>query len=285
MLILKLANLFRKAVLIVAAVAFGCSAFLLVSRYRDDQVIKSAVSGHIRSIPGTGIFIEELNSWVYQNKGFRKNNGFFLVRALGPTPRQVLEEGGDCADKSRLLSTILRLYGIESTLVTLWGCERCGPTHVVVEARYNQGWMVADPVFDLVFPSGDFTYYGLRELRRNPALLIGRLNQSIRQKGHRGKIANYDWRFESYAWAKYINWDKYDWSRKLASVLARFDLDLYRMRRPAFLEDPKLILSGIAAAAGTTILLLWHLIARLSAKWRASPKTEGEAPFAGSGLN
>jgi hypothetical protein len=253
----KITTLLQHGFLLVGLLALGVSAFFLSSWYRDEQIIREAVAEHILSRPGTGVFVEEITSWVFQNKGFAKNDGYFLLKSLGPTPKQVLDKGGDCADKSRLLSTILRQYGVDSTLVTLYACEGCGPTHIVVEARYDKGWMVADPVFDMVFPKQEFSYYNVGELKENPALLPNRLDELVQSRGARHPVKQYRRADESYNWAQYFNWDKFSWSAALAKLLSGFGIDLYHLRRPNFLEDPKLFLALVSGAIGVAGLLGW----------------------------
>lgn len=95
----KITTLLQHGFLLVGLLALGVSAFFLSSWYRDEQIIRDAVAEHILSRPGTWVFVEEITSWVFQNKGFAKNDGYFLLKSLGPTPKQVLDKGGDCADK------------------------------------------------------------------------------------------------------------------------------------------------------------------------------------------
>lgn len=274
---MKVINILKLGFLIVAVLAFGGSSIFLAGWFQDEQALREAVSGRFISKPGSGIFIEEVTGWVFQNQGFRKNRGYFLFKSLGPTPKQVLDGGGDCADKSRLLSTILRLFGVESTLVTLYACAECGPTHVVVEARYDRGWMVADPVFDMVFPSDELSYYGVSDLKSDPSLLINRLDHLTQVRGYRHPVRVYRRSTETYGWARYINWTKLPWSKNFASVLARFDLDLHQFRRPYFLEDPKLLLSVMSGLAGIGAAMLWVIIrfwaSRLTENQPAGPLT------------
>ncbi|MGA7864608.1 MAG: transglutaminase-like domain-containing protein, partial [Stellaceae bacterium] len=75
--------------------------------------------------------IRAINDWVYQNKGFAKNNHYFIVPALGPTPVQVLEFGGDCSDKSRLVAAMLKELNVGAGLVMLSPCPNCGFIHTV----------------------------------------------------------------------------------------------------------------------------------------------------------
>jgi hypothetical protein len=80
--------------------------------------------------------ISAINHWVYRNQGFAKNDRFFLVPALGPTPNQVLASGGDCGDKSRLVSGDRRLM---VGLRTDFPCQDCGQSTVVRRIRRTHG--------------------------------------------------------------------------------------------------------------------------------------------------
>lgn len=243
----------------------GISVYALVDRYLDDRVLRESLAGQIISKPGTGLFIEEMNSWVYAQRGFRKNDHYFLWKGLGPTPRQVFEYGGDCADKSRLLSHLLHLNDVDSSLVTLFGCAGCGPTHVVVEARYQHGWMVADPVFDLVFPDDEFTYHGVDDLRRNPEILPRRLAELRQTPGRSAKIVHYRRERETYDHARHLNWEKFPWSRAVAAGLRRIGIDPERLRRPQLLEDPQLLVGITFAAAAGLSGALYQLLRRRAA--------------------
>ncbi|MBV8507171.1 MAG: transglutaminase domain-containing protein, partial [Alphaproteobacteria bacterium] len=108
--------------------------------------------------------IRAINDWVYQNKGFGKNNHYFIVPALGPTPIQVLEFGGDCSDKSRLVAAMLNELNLDAGLVMVSSCPNCGFIHTVVEAQYERGRMVVDPIWDVDYPTTDDRFLGVRDL-------------------------------------------------------------------------------------------------------------------------
>jgi|SRR5713101_9766899 len=82
-----------------------------------------------------------------------ENDSYFLsplFRFLRPAPPQVVEKGGVCGDRSRLLIALLRLRGIHSSKQALYNGQG-QPTHCVVEADVESGKMVADPLFGLRF--------------------------------------------------------------------------------------------------------------------------------------
>jgi hypothetical protein len=242
------------------------SAYFWAGMLKDNKDIQAAVTNKFHASPGTGQFIQEVNSWVYHNKGFKFNSDYYLFKALGATPKQVLEGGGDCSNKSRLLSAILNIYGIKSTLLVLYGCELCGAVHTVVEAQYDKGWMISDPVFDLVFPNTKGGFYGFKDLKQDIGILPSRLNQLIQERGSANKIFYYRRYDETYEWAKYINWEKNYFTMKIASALNAIGINPTEVRRPYFLEDPKLLLSLASLALSIAfgcLFLISHLILKI----------------------
>ena len=226
----------------VSLAAFVCAALLLTSIKLDERKLDQAIAGQLTSPPNTGAFVEELNHWVYNNQGFAKNRGYFLIKKLGATPVQVLESGGDCSDKSRLLAALLKRFGMDSTLVMLYACEGCEAAHTIVETRYEGGRMAADPVFDIVFPAGNGRFYGVKELKQDPSIMISRLDELVAQRGSDNKVAFYKRETESYSWPKTINWEKNGVLLKVAALIEKGGHDPSLVMRPHFLEDPKLFL-------------------------------------------
>jgi len=235
---------------LVSLAAFVCAALLLISIKLDERRLDQAVAGQLASTPNTGAFVEELNHWVYNNQGFAKNRGYFLIKKLGPTPVQVLEAGGDCSDKSRLLAALLKRFGMDSTLVMLHASEGGTATHTIVEARYDGGRMAADPVFDIVFPADNGRYLGVKELKKDPSILISRLDELKAQRGSDNKIAFYERDTESYSWPKTINWEKNGVLQKVAALIEKSGHDPSLVMRPHFMEDPKLFLLYLSLLFG-----------------------------------
>lgn len=241
-------------------VSFLCAALLAISIELDGRALDKAIAGQITASSNSGELVKELNNWVYNNKGFAKNKNYFMFKSLGPTPVQVLESGGDCSDKSRLLSALLKRQGVDSTLVMLYECEGCEPTHTVVEARYDKGRMAADPVYDVVFPAENGKFYGVEDLRADPSKLTARLDELEAERTLADKIAAYKRDIESYSWPKTINWDKNVILQKMAALIEMGGTDPFLVMRPYFLEDPKLFLMylslflGITTGAGALIL-------------------------------
>lgn len=253
---------------LLAAIAllFASAALLLFISWRvDNAVIVDAVRPLFSDEIDQRQLVAQLNSWVYYKGGFARNQHTFLIPELGPTPRQIFNHGGDCADKSRLLASILDEIGINSTLVMLYKCQGCPPAHTVVEARTKDGPIVVDPVYDISFPRPEGGYYGLDELRTDGSILIKRLAELRAERGPFDKINGYRNIGDGshYHYPKSVNFERNRFTQTLESLISPFVDNPQLMTRPRFLEDPKLFLTltafGIAAFFAVLALLTYWL--------------------------
>jgi hypothetical protein len=133
-----------RSIAIFAVIPAACAVGIWLSWVNDNAILRENAVAVTAGLSSDSTKISAINHWVYLNQGFTKNERFFLVPALGPTPNQVLESGGDCGDKSRLVSAMLWQLRINSGLAQIFPCRDCGPIHVVVEAEYEAGRMVVD---------------------------------------------------------------------------------------------------------------------------------------------
>lgn len=257
--------------LAAALFAIGC-----YWSYRHDQGRLAAIAAQVAAVSSAQ---DEqaiaLLHWVYNNHGFEKNQGAFLWSKLGPTPIDVLERGGDCADKSRLLSAMLREIDIPSTLAMCFDAHGL-PTHVVVEARLADGRrMVLDPIWDLHFPKAEpGQHYGLLDLRRDPEILFRRLEVVTAEAPPDAKIRRYNRAQDVYDRVTTINWDKNALLRWIGDRLAGdAPGDVYGIPRPTVLEEPKLFFAVFGAGATLTFLALYGLLAWRSRRYFSSRYT------------
>lgn len=236
---------------------------LYVAVLRDDAVLREQAETVTRDLASTEAKLAALNDWVYHNQGFKKNDQYFLWSRLGPTPNQVLASGGDCADKSRLLSRMLTQIGIESSLVMQYPCEGCEPVHTVVYARTGARITPADPVYNITFPDGQGGLLDIHTLKANKQLLNDRLTQLVAERGAQDKIAFYDAPTHHFEHATTLNWDKNAVLRGVAGLLRLAGYEPSLVFRPQFLEHPKLALSLASLLAGLGFgLMAWLLRAR-----------------------
>jgi hypothetical protein len=221
----------------------------------DNAVLQEKAVAVTAGLTSAATKISAISHWVYRNQGFGKNHRFFLIPALGPTPTQVLESGGDCADKSKLVSAMLWQLGIASGLAQIFPCENCGPIHVFVEAEYEYGRMVVDPLWDVNYPTADGKFLGIQELAGTSR---GRehVAELQRQRGIAGKIQNMPQADANFDFARAVNWQKNAFTRALADGLRLLGYAPESLLRPHFLEDPNLAITlFLFAVAGILVFL------------------------------
>lgn len=196
------------------------------------------------------------------------NSSYFLLpifSVLRPMPRQVLEQGGDCSDRSRLVIRMLRLHGIDASKWALYTKEMKS-VHAVVELEAETGKMVADPLYGLWFPRSSGGYYSIRDLRQSPYILSDRI-QSLVEQGKRPGTSNlrkYPIDDYSYAYAKTINWEKWvvTWPLyKALSVIMGPSID--NLQRPVFVEAPQIMVMLIAAISQGGLIVTYLVLVRV----------------------
>jgi hypothetical protein len=240
----------------LAAIPMAGAIGVWSSWERDNAVLQQQAVAVTAGLRSNGAKISAISHWVYHNKGFERNRRFFLIPKLGPTPVQVLESGGDCADKSRLVSAMLWQIGIASGLAQIFPCENCDPIHAFVEAEYEYGRMVVDPIWDVDYSTADGKFLGIRELAGTSR---GRdhLAELQRQRPITDKIHYMPASDATYDFARAVNWQKNGLTRVAAKGLRLLGYAPENWLRPHFLEDPKL-------AIALVLLVVAGLLAMLS---------------------
>ena len=255
--------------MVLSAILIACAVAIWVSWLNDNAVLRDKAIAVTNGLTTVSAKIIAINQWVYRNQGFAPNKRYFLIPALGPTPVQVLQSGGECEDKARLVSAMLRQLGINSGLVQIFPCEDCGPIHTVVEAEYETGRMVVDPIWNVAYPSGDGKFLSIHDLAGNSR---GRKHiydlQALRGAGD--KIQFMPDADATFDYARAVNWQKNALSRTAAFGFRMLGYDPEHMLRPRFLEDPKLALSlfflTIAGVLVITKLILFIIFPRASSR-------------------
>jgi len=222
----------------------------------DNAVLQEEAVAVTAGLTTAGAKISAISHWVYRNQGFGKNDRFFLTPALGPTPIQVLESGGDCADKSKLVSAMLWQLGIASGLAQIFPCENCGPVHVFVEAEYESGRMVVDPLWDVDYPTADGKFLGVQELAGTSRGREHFAELRLR-RGMGDKIQYMPEADATYDFARAVNWQKNAFAGAVADGLRLLGYAPEHLLRPHFLEDPKLAITLLLfAVAGVLVFLI-----------------------------
>ena len=153
-----------EAIALSAALPLILALAAWLSWTADNTVLRRQAEMVTSGLTSASARIRAVSDWVYHHRGFAKNHRFFTIPALGPTPIDVLAAGGDCADKSRLVSAMLRQLGIDFGPGHDRAMFRRTPIHTVVEAEYENGRMVVDPVWDVDYPAADGRFLGVRDL-------------------------------------------------------------------------------------------------------------------------
>ena len=225
---------------------------LSMSWDNDNAVLRQKAMEVTAGLDRDSARIIAINDWVYHNQGSGKNEGYFLIPALGPTPLQVLASGGDCADKSRLVAAMLDELSIKAGLMMISTCPGCGWIHTFVEAQYESGRMVVDPIWHVHYPAGNGKFLGVRELSGTD---LGRRRvvelQQIR--GVDDKIARMPLTEATFDYAAAINWKKTQLTRTVKEVLQYLGYEPESIFRPRLLEDPKLTLIVMSDVFGILV--------------------------------
>src|SRR6266436_2604067 len=244
----------RNLIIFAAAIPLMCAISLYFNWQQDNAVLRKealAITAHLDSDSAR---IRAVNDWVYHNKGFEKNDQYFIVSALGPTPIQVMAQGGYCAEKSRLVAAMLNSIGIDAGLVMISPCLYCEFIHTVVEARYEGGRMVVDPTWDVDYPTGDGRFLGVTDLSGT-----NRGQERVAELRHpraaTDKIQNMPAADAAFEYAVAMNWDKNLVTRSVAATLRLMGYQPETLLRPRLLEDPKLFLISFLLGVATTMAL------------------------------
>ena len=235
----------------IGAIPLLCAIGVFFTRHQDEVVLRLRAEAITKDLNTDSARIRAINDWVFHNKGFAKNERYFIVAALGPTPIQVMEQGGECGDKSRLVAAMLDTLGIDAGLVMIAPCQHCGFIHTVVEAQYEAGRMVVDPTWDVDYPTGDGRFLGVRDLAGT-----NRGRERVTELRHQRltteKIVNMPDDDATFDYAVAMNWDRNVATRTVAVTLQLTGYQPETFVRPRLLEDPKLLLMylliGMAAA-------------------------------------
>lgn len=247
-------NLRAMSVLSMTTAAALCATLLV-----DRTELRATASDVTTGCRDDADRVLALLHWVHAHHGTTRNPSHFVWPKLRATPVQVLGRGGDCADKSRLLAAMIRELGMRATPAMCFDKPGGTPVHTVVDVTLADGsTMLVDPSFELSFPRGDApagsrgqgAYFGLADLRRDPGLLIERLNRLRAERPWPALVHFYDEKRIGYTGAATINWDKNFAVRAVGDMIENVMGErLYSLPRPWFLEEPK---AFVALAIVTT---------------------------------
>lgn len=236
-------------VMLVLIIILTLIDIVLIVKYRDDNKYLLNLSGQIVSsqdIPSEKTI--KFMKYIREEVPDKRNTSFFLLpvlRFLRPTARQAAENGGDCADSSRLLIRLLRLNNIQASKVALYDKQQA-PQHAVVQVNIeNNQKMVVDPYFGIYFPKKNAgKYYSLDDIKNTESILHDRVTALVDQgEQHRPLLSRYPFAQYTYAQPRTINWDK-SFLLKIIYQITKFFIGerVDEIKRPYFVESPALML-------------------------------------------
>ena len=197
---------------------------------------------------------------------------------LRPSAYEVYLHGGPCSGRSRLLAELLELQGIPAHKLYLYNplglaLLKDSPrawVHVVVEAKIGDRWVVADPLFNLVFRRTDGQLATAQDLSRDPTLL--------RQWRLRANERYDNWEDALYT---YHDLRRFPWfvvpgigegiRAVLVSAMSAPQVDSWAT--PPWLERPPLTIAALSWAGAALIGL-----ALVPWPWARRPRRETPAP-------
>ncbi len=195
---------------------------------------------------------DQLASYVKQNRSAITvgvpapsafdQSGFF--GSLGLTPAEVLERGGPCASKSRLMTTLMHLQGLDAHRLQLYD-EDANVVHSVVEIEVEGGsWMVGDPLYGLYFPRPEGGFYTAAELGADHEIVRMRIDVMMANgtfpKTWRRYDDNYTYQYASPRLAWLPNSPLRRVLYEITELLVGEERML-RAKRPYFMERPALM--------------------------------------------
>jgi hypothetical protein len=150
--------------------------------------------------------------------------------------------------------------------------------HAVVEADVESGKMVVDPLFGLWFPKPRGGYYSIRELKQGPNILGQRIAE-LREQGIQPGTDRLDlYPLDQYVYtsARTINWSKNAVLRIIYRILhGLLGERTNELDRPAFVEEPPLMVIYGMAALQLALLLVWMYLTRMARKSVARIQSDG----------
>jgi hypothetical protein len=260
---------FIASVILFIAVSVGCEA-MLATKYESDRAFLQSVVTLDEHRPASEKVVSLVGFLKMRVRVAHSLDQSFVpgLSFLRPTARQVIEDGGDCADRARLLIVLLRAHGVEAHKVALY--DTAGePDHAVVEAQTEEGPMAVDALYSMYFPRESGGFYSIAEIARNESIVTARLAEMRRadrafEAYPLGRYI-YDWQ-----WPRTINWDKTWWMHASYRVLrVAIGPSVDRMPRPYLVEEPVLMaICAVFVLQG--IVLAWLMMIALTERRRRS---------------
>lgn len=249
----------------VGVCLFG-GAYCVVSYSVDTRALHDLAQLLTRNEPSPDRQALALMHYVHRSGGTRQNPHWFGWPGWRATSMQVVETGGDCADKARLLVALLHGVGLTATSALCFDADNGSPAHTLVEAKLPGGVrMILDPAFDLHFPRPGGGYYGVSELRGDPDIVERRVQEHRGLRDAHRRSQDYYLRARAdYSSVSTFHWNRGPVTRGILTMLRPvLGERVYSLYRPLWIEEPKLKAAVVCITSAGVLAMLAVLIRQL----------------------
>ena len=264
------------AAVLVVLVAMQALAF--VDYVRDQERLAALISQIASPLLPPSQQAIAISDYL-STKPHSSSNSYFLLpvfRFLRPTPLQVAEDGGDCADRSRLMIVLLELRHIHATKWAIY-TPAMEPRHAVVELDSEQGKMVIDPLFGVWYPRPNGGFFDIESMRSDPTILRNRILELRAENVHQGQDRPEWYPLDQYiyTYARTINWNKSVYMRVAYDISHAVIGDRVNdIARPEWAEQPALMLIVLLVPFEIIVLcvMIWSRLQQPHAVKAAEPE-------------
>ena len=274
-----LAHILGYAVMVVLA---GHTAYYLVLHVREHQFLRQNVLAQIEGESDRDLLLGLLRlAWQLPPHKRSPDYGLKhpLMKILRPSAANVYRNGGHCAKRSRLLTVLLRARDIPARRAYLYnerGLELLNSpprswVHVVVEARIDGRWVVADPLFNVAFTHSDGALATAEEIAADPEILRrGRLSADESFDRWEEDLYTYE-TVARFPW--FVVPGKRDWAyNSLRRILSHDSVNRFAL--PFLFEQPQLAIAVVSALLLVICGLLMRFIRTFGRRAGQSVSTE-----------
>jgi hypothetical protein len=233
--------------------AGGLAALLVFDWQRERGVVATLARG-IAAEQGSDLeVVLSIAHWINVTLPLREDP-IFLTRVLGPlggAPSAIIEHGGCCSGRARLLILACGALGHLAAQVTLY--DRTGRAkHCLVEVRLREGTVLVDPTYDLYYRGPSGALIGLDPLRRGTQPVLVALRSNRPAAYPTDAYYNFD-----YLETKTANWTKSRARRVIYRVVHPLTLGrIDTVRLPVLLEYPHILLAAMICPCYALLIAL-----------------------------
>lgn len=184
-----------------------------------------------------------------------------ILRVLGPSADVIHMKGGHCGRRARLLMAILEQYDIPARKVHLIN-DRFAEfshshryVHAVVEARIDGKWVVADPLYNIIYRTAQGDLASLQEIQgdRKRVFFAIIAEADTLYSPYYAELYTFD-RYRKFIWNSFPGGEQlYEWLEKVIGLERARELS-----GPAVIEKPLLAIA-VASYAVASVLLFGTL--------------------------